>query len=44
MLFYKDSFGMEISTLVPVMELISEEEEALIGLYAMELISMEIDV
>jgi len=35
---------MKISTLVPVMELLSEDEEALIGLWAMELISMEIDV
>jgi len=32
MLFHKDSFGMDISTLVPVMELISEDEDSLIGL------------
>lgn len=44
MLFYKDNFGLEIYTLVPVMELKSDDEEALIGLWAMELIAMEIDV
>lgn len=35
---------MEIKTLVPVMELLSEEEEALIGLWVMELIAIEIYV